>query len=137
MPRRPRVTVGRLLGLAVATVLGLGTCLEVRGTAGPDTPRWTPAYARNASTRVFLTSATLIDVCVTDATGVSTPLTLRPGAMASASGKPPYVVRSERLSQAQIFLQGLKVRFPASATAIHLMPSQSVRAPEPPASTEE
>lgn len=106
-------------------------------TAGPDTPRWTPAYARNASTRVFLTSATLIDVCVTDATGVSTPLTLRPGAMASASGKPPYVVRSERLSQAQIFLQGLKVRFPASATAIHLMPSQSVRAPEPPASTEE
>lgn len=106
-------------------------------TAGPDTPRWAPAYARNASTRVFLTSATLIDVCVTDATGVSTPLTLRPGAMASVSGKPPYVVRSERLSQAQIFLQGLKVRVPASASAIHLLPSQSVRAPEPPASTEE
>lgn len=105
-------------------------------TAGPDTPRWAPGQARNASTRVFLTSATPIDVCVTDASGVSTPLALRPGVMSSASGKLPYIVRSEHLSQAQIFLQGLRVRVPASATALHLLPSQSVRAQAPSAATE-
>ncbi len=107
-------------------------------SAGPDTPRWAPAQARNASTRVFLSSAAPVDVCVTDATGTSTPLTLKPGAMTSAAGKPPYIVRSERLSQVQIFLQGLKVRVPASAMAVHLITTASVRSPEPaPASERE
>jgi transcriptional regulator with XRE-family HTH domain len=105
--------------------------------AGPDTPRWAPPQARNASTRVFMTSASAIDVCVTDAAGVSTPLRLKPGAMVSASGKPPYIVRSDRLSQAQIFLQGLKVRVPASAVAVHLITTSSVRSPETPAPSEQ
>ncbi len=103
--------------------------------AGPDTPRWAPAQARNASTRVFISSAAPVEACVTDATGTSTPLKLKPGTMSSASGKPPYVIRSERLPQLQIFLQGLKVRVPASATAVHLLTTQSVRSPEPPAGT--
>jgi transcriptional regulator with XRE-family HTH domain len=99
-------------------------------TAGPDTPRWAPPQARNASTRLFMTSNAPLEVCVTDAAGVSTSLQLKPGAMTSATGKPPYIVRSERLPQAQIFLQGLKVRVPASATAVHLITTQSVRSPE-------
>jgi hypothetical protein len=106
-------------------------------SAGPDTPRWAPPQARNASTRVFMTSASAIDVCVTDAAGVSTPLRLKPGAMVSASGKPPYIVRSDRLSQAQIFLQGLKVRVPASAVAVHLITTSSVRSPEAPVPVEQ
>ena len=106
-------------------------------TAGPDTPRWAPAQARNASTRVFVTSAAPIDVCVTDATGTSTPLKLKPGAMSSVAGKPPYVVRSEKLSQAQIFLQGLKVRVPSSAVAVHLITTSSVRSPEPASASEQ
>ncbi len=106
-------------------------------TAGPDTPRWAPTQARNASTRLFMTSNAPIVVCVTDAAGVSNSLQLKPGAMSSATGKPPYVVRSERLSQAQIFLQGLKVRVPSSATAVHLITTQSVRSPETPVPTEQ
>ena len=106
-------------------------------TAGPDTPRWAPAQGRNSSTRVFVTSSAPIDVCVTDANGVATPLKVKPGAMFSASGKPPYVVRSERLSQAQIFLQGLKVRVPSSAVAVHLITTSSVRLPETPPPSEQ
>lgn len=106
-------------------------------TAGPDTPRWAPPQARVANTRLFLTSVAPIEVCVTDAAGVATLLKLKPGAMSSAAGKPPYIVRSERLTQAQIFLQGLKVRVPASATAVHLITTQSVRPPESPAATEQ
>lgn len=101
--------------------------------AGPDTPRWAPAQARNASMRVFISSAAPVEACVTDATGTSTPLNLKPGTMASASGKPPYIIRSDRLPQLQIFLQGLRVRVPASATAVHLMTTQSLRLPEQPA----
>ena len=106
-------------------------------SAGPDTPRWAPAQGRNSSTRVFVTSSAPIDVCVTDANGVATPLKVKPGAMFSASGKPPYVVRSERLSQAQIFLQGLKVRVPSSAVAVHLITTSSVRSPEPASASEQ
>lgn len=106
-------------------------------TAGPDTPRWAPPQARNASTRLFMTSNAPIVVCVTDAAGVSNSLQLKPGAMSSATGKPPYIVRSERLSQAQIFLQGLKVRVPSSATAVHLITTQSVRSPETPVPSEQ
>lgn len=98
--------------------------------AGPDTPRWAPTQARNSSTRVFVTSNTPVDVCVTDASGVATPLKVKPGAMSSVSGKPPYTVRSERLSQAQIFFQGLKVRAPSSAVSVHLFATSSVRSPE-------
>ena len=106
-------------------------------TAGPDTPRWAPTQGRNSSTRVFVTSVAPIDICITDANGTSTPLRVKPGAMSSAGGKPPYVVRSERLSQAQIFLQGLKVRVPSSAVAVHLFTTQSVRSPETPVPSEQ
>ena len=106
-------------------------------TAGPDTPRWAPDQGRNSSTRVFVTSVAPIDVCVTDANGTSTPLKVKPGAMSSATGKPPYIVRSERLAQAQIFLQGLKVRVPSSAVAVHLFTTQSVKSPESPVPSEQ
>ena len=51
MPRRPRITVGRLLVLAAGTGLALGTCLEVRGTAGPETPRERVIVPKGASVR--------------------------------------------------------------------------------------
>jgi hypothetical protein len=84
-----------------------------------------------------VTSVAPIDVCVTDANGTSTPLKVKPGAMSSATGKPPYIVRSERLAQAQIFLQGLKVRVPSSAVAVHLFTTQSVKSPESPVPSEQ
>ena len=92
-------------------------------------PRWAPAQGRNSSTRVFVTSSAPIDVCVTDANGVATPLKVKPGAMFSASGKPPYVVQSPLLHDIDIYLQGMRARVPPQTPALRLQ-ATPVTAPD-------
>jgi len=62
MPRRPRLTIGRLLVVAAGTVLALGTCLEMQGTAGPETPRERVLIPRGASVRTAAESLAVAGV---------------------------------------------------------------------------
>jgi hypothetical protein len=45
------------------------------------------------------------------------------------SGKPPYTIRAKHLSSLDMYMQGLRVKVPADAKVMRLVPT-SVTAPE-------
>ncbi len=84
---------------------------------------WTPVYPRKADTRLFVVSPKTSTICIVDAAGKATQLTLKARAGQAFSGKPPYVVQSPLLSELEIFLQGARVRVPPQTRAIRLKPA--------------
>lgn len=102
----------------------------VRPTAG-DPKVWSPAYQYKADLRLFMISAKEGSVCVTDATGKETLLTLKPMTWQVFAGKPPYDVRSAQLADHKLYLQGQLVKIPADASTLRLIPTQVL----PPAPT--
>lgn len=84
---------------------------------------WTPPYPRKSDTRLFLVSPKASTICIVDAAGKATQLSLKARSGQAYSGKPPYVVQSPLLPELEIFLQGTRVRIPAQTQAIRLKPS--------------
>ncbi len=84
---------------------------------------WSPAYQRKSDVRLFVVSPKGGSLCVTDASGKSTLLSLKPMVGQAVSGKPPYTVRSSELPRMELFMQGLKVKVPADVDALKLIPT--------------
>ncbi len=84
---------------------------------------WSPAYQRKSDSRLFVVSPKGGSLCVIDATGKSTLLSLKPMVGQAISGRPPYTVRSADLPKMDLFMQGLKVKVPSDADTLKLIPS--------------
>ena len=102
--------------------------------ADSEVKTWAPAYHRKPDSRLFLVSPRGGSVCVVDASGKSTLLSLKPMVAQSFVGKPPYVVRSSELAKIEMYMQGLRVKIPADAGALRLVPARE--AAPPPDATE-
>ena len=96
---------------------------ECPARTGGDVKSWSPAYQRKTDSRLFVVSPKGGSLCVTDATGKSTLVSLKPMVGQAVSGKPPYTVQSADLPKMDLFMQGLKVKVPADADTLRLVPS--------------
>ncbi len=108
-------------------------------TAAGEPKVWSPSYKYKADLRLFVVSAREGSLCVTDATGKETQLQLKPMAWQVVEGKPPYDVRSSRLAEQKLYLQGQLVKVPVDVNSMRLIPTQvlppsPVAAPAPAAS---
>ncbi len=107
------------------------TSAKLTASSGDDCPvrsvgdvkSWSPAYQRKSDVRLFVVSPKGGSLCVTDASGKSTLLSLKPMVGQAVSGKPPYTVRSSELPRMELFMQGLKVKVPADVDALKLIPT--------------
>lgn len=86
---------------------------------------WSPSYQRKPGTRLYITSSQNSLICITDATGKSQLLDLKPMTGHAFSGKPPYTVRSTQLAQLEIYMQGMRVKIPNQTEAMKLIPNQN------------
>ena len=101
--------------------------------AGSEPKTWSPAYQRKADSRLYLISPKGGSLCIVDASGKASLVTLKPMAGQAFSGKPPYVVRSGELAKIEIYMQGLRVKIPTDADALKLIPTSQ---PAPAAQSE-
>ncbi len=105
------------------TVADNGESCQIK-TAG-EIRTWSPPYQRKPDTRLFVISPKSgTTVCIADATGKSRLFTLKAMSGQAFAGKPPYTVRSDNLATMEIYLQGLRVRVPADAESLRLVPTQ-------------
>ena len=86
---------------------------------------WSPAYQRKSDSRLFVISPKGGTVCVTDGSGKSKLVSLRPMVGQAFTGKPPYVVRSENLPTLEMYMQGLRVKVPGETQVIRLVPTNT------------
>ena len=86
---------------------------------------WSPAYQRKSDARLFVISPKGGTVCVTDGSGKSKLVSLRPMVGQAFTGKPPYVVRSENLPNLEMYMQGLRVKVPGETQVIRLVPTNT------------
>jgi len=116
-------------GLAAAT----DTTGECTSGSNSDVKSWSPIYQRKSDARLYVISPKGGSVCISDATGKSRLIELKPMAGQAVGGKPPYVVRSSKLAQIEIYLQGFRVKIPSEAEAMKLIPTSQ---PAPAEATE-
>ena len=64
-------------------------------------------------------------VCVTDGSGKSKLVSLRPMVGQAFTGKPPYTVRSDHLPNLEMYMQGLRVKVPVETQVIRLVPTNT------------
>jgi hypothetical protein len=86
---------------------------------------WSPSYQRKPGTRLYITSSQSSVICITDATGKSQLLDLKPMTGQAFNGKPPYTVRSTHLAQIEIYMQGMRVKIPNETEVMKLIPNQN------------
>lgn len=96
---------------------------------------WSPPYRRKTDVRLFLISGKPVEVCIADASGKPSLITLKPNAGQVFVGQPPYLVKANGLGSIEIYLQGMRVRAPLDATALRLVPTTLARPPDVVAST--
>jgi len=87
---------------------------------------WSPDYQRKPGTRLYITSPLNSLICVSDASGKSQLLNLKPMAGQAFTGKPPYTVRSIDLAKLDIYLQGMRVKIPAETEVMRLIPNPDI-----------
>ncbi len=102
---------------------------ECQIKAGSEIRTWSPPYQRKSDVRLFVISPKGGSLCIADASGKSKLITLKPMNGQSFSGKPPYTVRSSQLATIEIYLQGLRVKVPAEAESLRLVPTQVTSPP--------
>jgi cytoskeletal protein RodZ len=93
--------------------------------SGGNLKSWSPAYQRKTDSRLFVISPKGGTVCVTDGSGKSKLVSLRPMVGQAFTGKPPYVVRSENLPNLEMYMQGLRVKVPGETQVIRLVPTNT------------
>ena len=121
--------------LATATDAS-GECPSISTT---DVKSWSPMYQRKSDSKLYVISPKGGSVCISDATGKSRLIDLKPMVGQAVGGKPPYVVRSSQLAQIEIYLQGFRVKIPSEAEAMKLIPTSQpapVETTEPAATKE-
>lgn len=81
----------------------------------------TPVRPSKAGDMVYVVAQKIGSVCVVDAAGVRTVLSLKPQEARSVYGVAPWRVNFEQPEQAQLYFQGERLRFPgASVTTVAL-----------------
>ena len=81
----------------------------------------TPARPSKAGDMVYIVAQKIGSVCVVDAAGVHTVLSLKPQESRSVYGAAPWRVNFEHPEQAQLYFQGERLRVPgASVTTVAL-----------------
>jgi cytoskeletal protein RodZ len=103
---------------------------ECPARVSTDVKSWSPAYQRKSDSRLFVVSPKGGTLCVIDASGKSTLLSLKPMVGQAVSGRPPYTVRSAELPKMDLFMQGLKVKVPSDTDTLKLIPSTQPAPPE-------
>ena len=106
--------------LAAATDAS-GECQASSSTS--DVKSWSPIYQRKSDSRLYVISPKGGSVCVSDATGKSRLIELKPMVGQAVGGKPPYLVRSSQLAQIEIYLQGFRVKIPSETETMKLIPT--------------
>jgi hypothetical protein len=106
--------------LAAATDAS-GECLPSGSTT--DVKSWSPIYQRKSDSRLYVISPKGGSVCISDATGKSRLIELKPMVGQAVGGKPPYLVRSSQLAQIEIYLQGFRVKIPSETETMKLIPT--------------
>ena len=105
----------------------LAAATEASGECSPnsstDVKSWSPIYQRKSDSRLYVISPKGGSVCISDATGKSRLIELKPMVGQAVGGKPPYVVRSSQLAQIEIYLQGFRVKIPSETAAMKLIPT--------------
>jgi len=96
---------------------------ECQVSSTSDVKSWSPSYQRKSDYRLYVISPKGGSLCISDATGKSRLIELKPMVGQSVGGKPPYVVRSSKLAQIEIYLQGLRVKIPSETEAMKLIPT--------------
>lgn len=87
----------------------------------PQGPVIVPARPSKAGDMVYVVAQKDGRVCVVDATGARTVLTLQKNEARSVYGPPPWQVHFEHPAQAQLYFQGVRMRWPnAQATSVAL-----------------
>jgi transcriptional regulator with XRE-family HTH domain len=83
-------------------------------------PKWAPNYQRKPGSHLYISSSYGGSLCITDATGKTQQIHIRPLAGQTVRGKPPYIVQSDQLAKFDIYLQGLHVKIPEQTEAMQL-----------------
>ena len=112
---------------------------ECQSSSTADVKSWSPIYQRKSDSKLYVISPKGGSVCISDATGKSRLIDLKPMVGQAVGGKPPYVVRSSQLAQIEIYLQGFRVKIPSEAEAMKLIPTSQpapVETTEPAATKE-
>lgn len=84
-----------------------------------------PPYRRKDDARAYFGSASGAELCVADASGNPRLISLPPGGGRFVGGRPPYQVRSDKLSEIEIYMQGMRVRVPAGVDRVQLSPTDT------------
>ncbi len=106
---------------------------ECQAGSTADVKSWSPIYQRKSDSKLYVISPKGGSVCISDATGKSRLVELKPMVGQAVGGKPPYVVRSSKLAQIEIYLQGFKVKIPSETEVMKLIPTSQ---PAPAEATE-
>ena len=112
---------------------------ECPSNSSTDVKSWSPIYQRKSDSKLYVISPKGGSVCISDATGKSRLIELKPMVGQAVGGKPPYVVRSSQLAQIEIYLQGFRVKIPSETEAMKLIPTSQpapVETTEPAATKE-
>ena len=96
---------------------------DCQASSSSDLKSWSPIYQRKSDSRLYVISPKGGSVCISDATGKSRLVELKPMVGQAVGGKPPYVVRSSQLAQIEIYLQGFRVKIPSETEAMKLIPT--------------
>jgi hypothetical protein len=96
---------------------------DCQASSSGDLKSWSPIYQRKSDSRLYVISPKGGSVCISDATGKSRLVELKPMVGQAVGGKPPYVVRSSQLAQIEIYLQGFRVKIPSETEAMKLIPT--------------
>lgn len=90
---------------------------------------FTPAQTARAGDYVYLLAQRETRLCLVDATGRETVLTLAAGQSANITGQPPFKLAAAPDAQVQAFYQGQRVAWPTDASYVVL--TQAPRSPQP------
>ena len=96
---------------------------DCQASSSSDLKSWSPIYQRKSDSRLYVISPKGGSVCISDATGKSRLIELKPMVGQAVGGKPPYVVHSSQLAQIEIYLQGFRVKIPSETEAMKLIPT--------------
>lgn len=109
--------------VAAVPASGDANCPQVQ--TGAEIKSWSPSYIRKPETRLYVMNPQGGSLCIADASGNAKRINLKPMMGQFIPGKPPFTVSSDKLSQFEMYLQGLRVKVPDEINALRLLPTQN------------
>lgn len=92
---------------------------------GESLLRLSPERPSRSADYVYLVAIDEVTVCVRDAQGQQTHLTLQAGRNANVAGHPPFDLTADALSHVQVFFQGQRMTLPPGIAGVRLQPQDT------------